>query len=63
MKLTQTQARCLLMKHLTGDFPSRRWETVKALLNKGMLEEKDGRLVVTEQGRQYCDDNHLDIRI
>ncbi len=60
-ELTPAQERCLLRKHLTGDFPARRWETIEVLIRKGYLVEES--LAVTEKGREYCDTFHLDIRL
>ena len=59
MKLTKTQKRVLLHKHLTGDFPGQRWETINALFDKGMIKEDGKRIVLTEKGKSYCDSNHL----
>lgn len=59
MTLTTEQKRVLLAKHLTGEFPGQKWETVKGLLNKGALAEQNKTFVVTEQGRAFCESNHL----
>jgi len=59
--LSKEQSRVLLHKHLTGEFPERRWETILSLLRMGMLDEQGKNLVVSEFGRQYCDQHHLEM--
>lgn len=57
--MTTEQKRVLLHKHLTGEFPGQKWETIKALIAKGMLVENNKNLAVTELGRVFCETNHL----
>jgi hypothetical protein len=59
--LSQTQAKVLLHKHLTGDFPRRCWPTIAALLREGMLEARTDRLTVTAKGYTYCVTHHRHI--
>jgi len=62
--LTATQERALIHKHLTGDFPPRcRWTTIRVLISTGMLmEDSQHGLVVTAQGKAYCEAHLMDIR-
>ena len=57
--MTETQAKRLLRFHLTGDPGGGKWETMKALLDKGYVEEQSKRLVLTSKGKAWCDENHL----
>lgn len=59
--MTQEQKRVLLHKHLTGEFPGQKWSTIQALLKLGFLTEVGKNLVVTQDGREYCDAHHLEI--
>lgn len=63
--LSQTQAKQLLHKHLTGDFLSghNRELTVKELIRQGMITvSRDCKhLIVTNKGKQWCDAHHLAI--
>ena len=62
-ELSASMERRLLLKHLTGDFGSGRWSTVKALIESGYVRESMGRLYVTEKGVTYCDAHHKDINL
>lgn len=59
--LTPAQKRCLLRKLLTGDFPPRQPGTISALVRLGLLEVRDRRYFVSDAGRRYCDEHHLDM--
>lgn len=61
-KLSPIQASVLLHRYLTGDFPPRRFSTVQALLDKGMLKEAGKLLYVTSAGAAYCDAHHTEIK-
>ena len=63
MKLTPEQEKVLLHKHLTGDFPGQRWETINALFDKKMICENGKRIGLTVAGRAYCDENHMRIKL
>ena len=62
-RLSPQQEKCLLRKHLCGEFPACRWATIARLIKLGMLAEEGKRLVVTERGREYCDAYHLEIKL
>ena len=49
--LSSAQEKCLLRKHLTGDFPARQMATISALMRHGMLEVVDRHYVVSAQGQ------------
>lgn len=59
--LTFAQEKCLLRKHLTGDFPPRQMATLSALVRKGMLEVVNRHYVVSERGKAYCDKYHQEM--
>ena len=61
MKVSDAMAKRLLHKHLTGDFGSGTWLTIVALLKAGLVVEQGKSLVVTETGRQWCDENHMKV--
>ena len=61
-RLPPAQETVLLRKHLTGDFGKHRFSTVRALLDAGMLRERNHELALTDKGRAYCDEHHLSIR-
>jgi hypothetical protein len=67
--MSPEQQRVLLHKHLTGDFPGQRSQTVFWLIRHGYLVRDDdnpsdsasgrGRITVTQKGKDYCDLHHL----
>ena len=59
--LSSAQEKCLLRKHLTGDFPARQMATISALMRHGMLEVVDRHYVVSAKGKAYCDAYHMEI--
>jgi hypothetical protein len=59
--LSPAQEKCLLRKHLTGDFPPRQIATISALVRHGMLEVIDRHYIVSAKGREYCDAYHMSI--
>jgi hypothetical protein len=61
--LTAVQARALLHKYRTGDFPPGcRWTTIRALIRTGLVVlESHHALVVTAQGEAYCTAHDRDI--
>jgi hypothetical protein len=61
-RLPAAQERRLLRKHLTGDFGPGTWPTIAALIKGGYVSETQGKLIVTEKGRKYCDEHHQDIK-
>ncbi len=61
MTLTREQARVLLHKHLTGEFPGQKWATIEALFRKELIEAQGTRLVLTARGKSYCDDHHMEM--
>ena len=56
--LSEPQERALLQKHLSGDFGRVCWPTVRSLLDAGMVAEAGKNIVVTADGRAYCDEYH-----
>ena len=62
-RLSPQQEKCLLHKHLCGDFPACRWPTIASLMKLGMVAEDGKRLVVTEKGKAYCDTYHLEMKL
>ena len=62
-RLSPQQEKCLLRKHLCGEFPACRWSTIARLIKLGMLAEEGKHLVVTERGKAYCDAHHLEIKL
>ena len=63
-RLSKPMERVLLYKHLSGEFEFHRWPTVKKLIDGGYIEENCyGWLVVTEKGKAYCDNYHIDIKL
>jgi len=62
--LTAPQERALFHKHLTGDFPLQcRSMTIRALMRAGMVvRESQHGLVVTAQGKAYCEAHLRDLR-
>lgn len=61
-ELTKAQGRRLLKLHLTDDGSGGAWRTMQALMDKGMVAvDQDGALFVREQGRIWCDKNHLEV--
>jgi hypothetical protein len=63
--LTQEQARVLLHKHLTGEFPGQRWPTVESLFKKELIARDDTgkRIVLTPAGKAWCDKHHMEVGI
>src|SRR5579864_1859330 len=59
--LSREQAKVLLHKHLTGDFPARKWSTIKSLIDGGYLEEQGKNLVVTRKGKTWADEHHMEV--
>ena len=59
--LSSAQEKCLLRKHLTGDFPARQMATISAPMRHGMLEVVDRHYVVSAKGKAYCDAYHMEI--
>lgn len=59
--LSSAQEKCLLRKHLTGDFPARQMATISALMRHGMLEVVGRHYVVSDKGKAYCDAYHMEI--
>lgn len=62
-RLSPQQEKCLLRKHLCGEFPACRWPTIASLIKLGMLVEEGKRLIVTEKGKEYCDAHHQEIKL
>jgi hypothetical protein len=62
-RLSPQQEKCLLRKHLCGEFPACRWATVESLIKLGMLAEDGKHLIVTDNGKEYCDTYHLEIKL
>ena len=64
--LTPTEGRYLLAWHISHDVPKVRvpnqGRIYDSLIRKGMLWESGGQLLVTAEGRLWCDDNHLEVR-
>ena len=58
-RLTPEQERVLLHKHISGDFPGQKWETINALFRSGMIEETSKRISLTVAGKEYCNTHHL----
>ncbi len=63
--LTATQAKQLLHKHLTGDWlvGVNRIATINSLTELGMITTTlDGKyLVLTDKGKVFCDNHHMEI--
>lgn len=60
-ELTAAQETRLLREHLTG-CSGGKWSTMKVLIEKGYMTEKDKNLHVTTKGKNYCDQYHLKIK-
>lgn len=58
MRLTRPQHDRLVRFFLTGE-PGGTWPPMQALIRFGLVRENEqGRLVVTDVGRAYCEDAH-----
>lgn len=55
------QARVLLHKHLTGEFPGQKFSTIQALLKNGYLEHDGKNLRVSAKGKAWADENHMKV--
>lgn len=55
------QARVLLHKHLTGEFPGQKFSTIQALLKSGHLEQDGKNLKVSAKGKAWADENHMKV--
>jgi len=58
MYITPIQEDRLFKLFLTGEPGGGKWETMKALIVKGYVEEVNKRLIVTGKGRNYCNRAH-----
>lgn len=61
--LSKPQQSALLRKHLGGDVGKHNWQTIRRLIEIGMLREEGKRLIVTDTGREYCDLHHLEMSL
>lgn len=62
-RLPAAQERVLLRYYAVGEPGKHTWPTIKALIKKGYLVERDQRLRVTPKGKEYCDKYHMEIRL
>lgn len=55
--LTNAQQAHLNRFYLAGEFGAVRYSTIHALIHAGCLTERNGRIVITQHGQEYCDRN------
>jgi hypothetical protein len=63
--LTVQQAQLLLNKHVVGDFPAgaNRYASITKLTDAGYMTQVEGRLIVTDRGKKWCDRNHMNVPV
>lgn len=61
--ITRAAGQRLFNKHMTGDFGPGKFSSVEVLIRAGMVEVRDGSAYVTDAGRQFCDENHMVMRV
>ncbi len=62
MKLTKAEAKMLLSKYSTGEFAggANRNITLDNLRGKGLIKIEDARYTVTDSGKAWCFDHHME---